>query len=45
MGVGGWGNTFIETEGRWRGWGFIEGKLGKEITFEMSINKITNKKE
>jgi hypothetical protein len=24
--------------------GFVEGKLGRGITFEMPINKITNKK-
>jgi hypothetical protein len=24
--------------------GFVEGKLGREITFEMQINKITSKK-
>jgi len=25
--------------------GFVEGKLGRGITFEKSLNKITNKKE
>jgi hypothetical protein len=32
--VGGWGNTLIEAVGG--------GKLGKGITFEMSIKKISN---
>jgi hypothetical protein len=31
--------------GRGRGWRLVEGKLGRVITFEMSINKITNKNE
>jgi hypothetical protein len=32
--------------GRWeRGRGFSEGKTGKGITFEMQINKISNKKK
>jgi hypothetical protein len=33
--VGRWGSALIEAEGR--GWdkGFVEGKLGKEITFEI----------
>jgi hypothetical protein len=26
------------------GWGFAEGKLGRGMTFEKQINKITNKK-
>jgi hypothetical protein len=25
------------------GWGFVEGKLGRGTTFEIQINKITNK--
>jgi hypothetical protein len=42
--VGGWGNTLIEA-GEGKGDRvFVEGKLGRGITFEMSINKITNKK-
>jgi hypothetical protein len=28
--------------GRGRGWGLSEGKLGKGITFEMQIKKISN---
>jgi hypothetical protein len=28
-------NIFVEAEGRGRGWGFVEGKLGRGITFEM----------
>jgi hypothetical protein len=33
--VDGWGSTLIET-GKGRGdSGFVEGKLGREITFEM----------
>jgi hypothetical protein len=37
-------STLIEARGR--GWekGFAEWKLGKGITFEMQINKISNKK-
>ena len=31
--------------GRGRGWRLVVGKLGRVITFEMSINKITNKNE
>jgi hypothetical protein len=34
-GVGGWGNTLIEAGGRRMGWGFLEGKPGKGITFKM----------
>jgi hypothetical protein len=30
---------------RGRGRGFVEGKLGRGVTFEMSINKITHKKK
>jgi hypothetical protein len=41
--VGGWGSTLIEVGGRNRG--FPEGKLGRGITCEISINKITNKME
>jgi hypothetical protein len=32
--VDGWRNTLIEAGGG-VGWGFLEGKLGKGITFEM----------
>jgi hypothetical protein len=32
--VGRWGSTLIEVRGGER-WGFVEGKLGREITFEM----------
>jgi hypothetical protein len=40
MGVGGLGSR-----GRWKGiGGFLDGKLGKGITFEMQIKKIYNKK-
>jgi hypothetical protein len=41
--VGGWGNTFIEARGGDRG--FLEGKLGRRITFEMEIKKISNKRK
>jgi hypothetical protein len=34
----GWG-----AGGGGRGWGFLEGKPGKRITFEMQIKKISNK--
>ena len=38
-------STLIE-EGEWEGdRGAVEGKLGKGITFEMEIHKITKKKE
>jgi hypothetical protein len=40
--VGGYGNTFIEAGGGRIGWGFLEAKPGKGITFEMYINKISN---
>jgi hypothetical protein len=44
VGVGGQGSTLIEAGGGgWDG-GFVEEKLGKGITFEMQINKISNKK-
>jgi hypothetical protein len=33
--VGGWGSTLIEAGGRVWNRGFPEGKLGKEIIFEM----------
>jgi hypothetical protein len=39
-----WGSTFIEAGGGGEDRGFVEGELGRGITFEMSINKITNKK-
>jgi hypothetical protein len=41
--LGGWGNTLIKAGGGWDR-GFVEGKLGKRITFEMQINKISNRK-
>ena len=38
------GNTLIEAgRGGWDRW-FLEGKLGKGITFEMYINKIAHEK-
>jgi hypothetical protein len=40
--VGGWENTLIEAEGR-GGRGSFQGGLGKGITFEMQIKKISNK--
>jgi hypothetical protein len=39
--VGGCGGALIEAEDR----EFVEGKLGRGITFEMQANKITNKKD
>jgi hypothetical protein len=42
--VGRWGSILIEAGGKRRGWGLVEGKRGRGITFEMYINKITNKK-
>jgi hypothetical protein len=33
--VGGWVGTLIEAGGRMLDRGFVEGKLGKGITFEM----------
>jgi hypothetical protein len=33
--VGGWKNTLIEAGGGGMEWGFLQGKLGKEIPFEM----------
>jgi hypothetical protein len=44
--VGGRVSTLIEMvrgKGEWDR-EFVEGKLGKGITFEMEINKVTNKK-
>jgi hypothetical protein len=38
-----WGCTLTEAEGADRI--FLEGKPGKEITFEMSINKISKEKQ
>jgi hypothetical protein len=40
-----WGNSLIKAgdEGVWDR-EFVEGKLGRGITFEMKMNKITNKK-
>ena len=42
--MGGWGTTLIYA-GVGGGWDsrFSKGKPGKEITFEMQINKISNK--
>jgi hypothetical protein len=37
------GSTLIESGGGGRDRGFVEQKLGRQITFEMSISKITNK--
>jgi hypothetical protein len=39
-----WESTHIESGGGRMGWGFVERKPGKGITFEMQINKISNKK-
>jgi len=33
--VVGWGNTVIEVEGGRMEWEFMDGKLGKGITFQM----------
>ena len=41
LGGGGCGGALIEAEDR----EFVEGKLGRGITFEMQANKITNKKD
>jgi hypothetical protein len=30
--------------GRGKGWGFLEGRPGKGITFEMQIKKISNRR-
>jgi hypothetical protein len=35
----------LVSRGRGRGWEGFRGKLGKGITFEMKIKKITNKKK
>jgi hypothetical protein len=41
--VGGWGSVLIEAEVREKGIGeILEGKLGRDITFKMQINKIAN---
>jgi hypothetical protein len=41
-GVGRWVSEYPHrSRGRKGGMGFLEGKLGKEITFEMKINKIS----
>jgi hypothetical protein len=42
--VGRWGSTLIEAGGREEGIGACAGKTDKGTTFEMSVNKITNKK-
>ena len=41
--MGGRESILINTGGEERERGFAEGNLGREITFEMQINKITNK--
>jgi hypothetical protein len=41
--VSGWEEYPHGGGGGGRGWGFVEGKLGRRITSEMSINKIINK--
>jgi hypothetical protein len=38
------GNGWVGERGRGEDRGFLEGKLGKGITFEMQIKKISNKK-
>jgi hypothetical protein len=42
--VGGWESIVIEAGGGGMGWGFMEGKPGKGVNFEMLISKISNKK-
>ena len=42
--MGGLGSTLIEARGGRGDRGFMEGKLGKGITFEVLMTKITNKK-
>ena len=42
--MGRWGSTLIEAGGREEGIGACAGKTDKGTTFEMSVNKITNKK-
>jgi hypothetical protein len=39
----GWESTLIEAGGRGRDRELVEGRLGRGITFEMQINKISNK--
>jgi len=33
--MGGWGSSLIKTGKRGMRWGFVEGNVGKGITFEM----------
>jgi hypothetical protein len=37
------GGTPSKRQGEWDRW-FVEGKLGRRKTFEISLNKITNEK-
>jgi hypothetical protein len=41
-GVGGRGSTLLKAKERGNRWGVVEGRTGRETTFEMQINKITN---
>jgi hypothetical protein len=41
--MGGWREHLHRRGEGGMGWGFLEGKLGKGITFEMYIMKISNK--
>lgn len=44
--MGSWGSTLMEAGGGGMRWGrFEEGEPGKGITFEMYINKISNKRK